>query len=151
MGSLAGYSTGVGETGTTAGLNYDLGILSGDPTKVAQTLAPETQQLQQQAQQNKNTVAQFGNRGGGMNAVTAGLDDATRSKLLGLAGSLRQGAAQNATQVGGQNLNMASADTMNQANLSQTQLQNFINSILGKGTSNFATAGINAGEAGLGF
>ena len=104
LGSLAGYSQGVGQQGTTGALNYDLGILSGDPTKTAQTLAPETAQLQGQAQQNKNTVAQFGNRGGGMNAVMAGLDDATRSKLLGLAGGLQQGAAANAGQLGTANL-----------------------------------------------
>lgn len=151
LGSLAGFSTNAGETGTTAGLNYDLGILSGDPTKVAQTEAPEIQQAQQQAQQNKNTVAQFGNRGGGMNAVMAGLDDQTRAKLLALTGGLRQGAAANASQIGTNNLNMASSDTVNQAKLSQDQLQNMINSILGKGTSDVASTALNAGEGAIGL
>jgi hypothetical protein len=151
MGALAGYNTGVGEEGTNADLNYQLGILSGDPTKVAQTLAPETQQVQQQAQQNKNTVSQFGNRGGGMNSVMASLDDATRAKLLGLAGGLRQGAAANLGDLGTKNLQMASTNTMNQANLSQTQLQNFINSILGKGTSDFANTALQGGEQAMGL
>ena len=151
MGSLAGYSTGVGEKGTTAALNYDLGLLSGDPTKVAQTMAPETQQLQQQAQQNKNTVAQFGNRGGGMNAVMAGLDDATRAKLLSLAGGLRQGAAANASALGASNLGLAQQGTMDQAKLSQEQLQNFYNSIFGKGLTDISKTALNAGEAGLGL
>ena len=135
IGSLAVYSTGVGEKGTTGALNYDLGLLSGYPTKVAQAMAPETMEAQQQAQQNKNTVAQFGNRGGGMNAVMAGLDDATRAKLLALTGHLRQGAAANAGQLGTANLGMAAGDTMDQAKLSQQQLENFLNSILGKGIS----------------
>ena len=39
MGALAGSSTNVGERGTTGALNYDMGILSGDPTKVAQTMS----------------------------------------------------------------------------------------------------------------
>ena len=151
MGDLAGYSSGIGKEGTTADMNYNLGILSGDPSKVAETEAPEIKQAQDQAQQNKNTVAQFGNRGGGMNAVMAGLDDATRAKLLALTGGLRQGAAANAGALGTTNLNMASADTMNQANLSQTQLQNFINSILGKGTSYLAKTGLNAAEGGMGL
>lgn len=147
MGDLAGYSTGVGEKGTTAALNYDLGLLSGDPSKVAQTLAPEQQQIQTQAGQNRNTVAQFGNRGGGMNAVMAGLDDATRAKLLALTGGLRQGAAANAGNLGTANLGLAQSGTMNQAQLSQEQLQNYINSILGKGIS---TAVSSAETAGLG-
>ena len=66
----------------------------------------------------------------------AGLDDATRSKLLALAGGLRTGAAHELGSLGTQNLGLAQQGTMDQANLSQTQLNNFMNSILGKGTSN---------------
>lgn len=143
LGALAGFSTGVGERGTTADLNYNLGILSGNPSEVAKTIAPETMQAQQQAQQNKNTVAQFGNRGGGMNAVMAGLDDATRAKLLSLVGSLRQGAAGELGRLGTNNLQMASSDTMDQAKLAQQQYENMINSILGKGIS----GGINYAES----
>jgi len=135
LGSLAGFSTGTGEKGTDAALTYDLGLLSGDPTKVAQTMAPETQQIQTQAQQNKNTVAQFGNRGGGMNAVMAGLDDATRAKLLSLAGGLRSSAAANAGSIGTANLGMAANDTNSQAKLAEQQQQNAFNSIFGKAIS----------------
>ena len=72
LGDLAGFSQGLGEKGSNAAYNYNSGILSGDPTQVAMTLAHETKTLQDQAQQNKNTVAQFGNRGGGMNSVDGG-------------------------------------------------------------------------------
>ena len=135
MGDLAGYSTGVGERGTTAALNYDLGLLSGDPSKVAQTLAPETKQIQDQAQQNRNTVAQFGNRGGGMNAVMANLDDATRAKLLALTGGLRQGAAANAGSLGTANLGLAQQGTMDQASLAQQRFENWKNSLIGTAMS----------------
>lgn len=135
LGDLAGYSSGIGKEGTTADMNYNLGILSGDPSKVAETLSPEIKQAQDQVQQNKNTVAQFGNRGGGMNAVMAGLDDATRAKLISLAGGLRQGAAANAGALGTANLGLSAGDTMDQAKLAEQQLQNFLNSILGKGIS----------------
>lgn len=135
IGNLAGYSTGIGERGTTGALNYDLGLLSGDPTKVAQTLSPEIQQAQQQAQMNKNTVAQFGNRGGGMNAVMAGLDDATRAKLLSLAGGLRQGAAADAGRLGTTNLGLASNDAAEQAKIAQQQHENMMNGIFGKALS----------------
>lgn len=135
LGDLAGYSSGVGQQGTTADLNYNLGILSGDPTKVAQTLSPEIQQAQNQAQQNKNTVAQFGNRGGGMNAVMAGLDDQTRAKLLSLAGGLRQGAAGELGRLGTSNLQMSASDALNQAKLAQQQHENMMNGLFGKALS----------------
>lgn len=141
IGSLAGYSSGVGEKGTNADLNYNLGILSGDPTQVAMTLSPEIKAAQDQAQQNKNTVAQFGNRGGGMNSVMAGLDDATRAKLISLMGSLRQGAAANLGNLGTTNLQLGQQGTMDQAALSQQRFQNWMNSILGKAMTGAAGAG----------
>lgn len=141
MGSLAGYSSNTGEKGMNAAMGYDTGILSGDPAQVAMTLSPEIKAAQEQAQQNKNTVAQFGNRGGGMNAVMAGLDDATRAKLISLMGGLRQGAAQNLGQLGTANLQLGQQGTMDQAALSQQRLQNWMNSILGKAMTSAAGAG----------
>ena len=139
LGSLAGYSSNTGETGTNAAMDYNLGLLSGDPTKVAQTLAPEIKTLGEQAQQNKNTVAQFGNRGGGMNSVMAGLDDATRAKLISLIGSLRQGAAQNLGQLGTANLQLGQSGNMDAAKIAQQELENqqgsLLSGILNKGIS----------------
>jgi len=151
IGKLSDFSTNAGEQGTTAALNYDLGLLSGDPTKVAETLAPETQQAQQQAQQGKNTIAQFSNRGGGSNAVMNSLDDATRAKLLSLTGGLRQGAAGQAGQLGTANLGLAQNATMDQSKLAQERFQNWMNSILGKGITDISKTALNAGEAGLGL
>jgi hypothetical protein len=148
MGDLAGYSSNVGETGTNTALNYNQGILSGDPTQVAMTLSPEIKTLGEQAQNNKNTVAQFGNRGGGMNAVMAGLDDATRAKLISLMGGLRQGAAQNLQTIGQNNLQLGQQGTMNEAQLAQQRFENWKNSIMGKGiqtgVSALETAGLGA-------
>jgi hypothetical protein len=98
-------------------------------------MSPEIMQAQQQAQQNKDTVAQFGNRGGGMNAVMASLDDATRAKLLALTGQLRQGAAQDAGRLGTANLGFATNDAAEQARIAQEQHNNLMNSIFGKAIS----------------
>jgi hypothetical protein len=144
LSSLAGYSTGVGEQGTNADLNYQKGILSGDPTQVAMTLAPEIKTLGEQAQQNKNTVSQFGNRGGGMNAVMAGLDDATRAKLISLMGGLRQGAAQNLGQLGTQNLQLGQQGNVDAAKIAQQQHENMMNGIFGKGLSTLIGTGTSA-------
>ena len=133
LNSLAGYAGNTGQTDTNAASGYDLGILSGDPTKVAQTLAPEIKAGQDQAQQNKNTVAQFGNRGGGMNSVMAGLDDATRGKLISLMGSLRQGAAGQLGNLGVADTGQATQNNLGAGQLSQEQLQNMMNSFFGQG------------------
>jgi hypothetical protein len=131
LGSLAGYTGNTGQTATNAATGYDLGILSGDPTKIAQTLAPEIKAGQDQAQQNKNTVAQFGNRGGGMNSVMAGLDDATRGKLISLMGGLQQGAAGQLGNLGVANTGQAIQGNTAAGQLSNEELQNQLNSIFG--------------------
>ena len=141
--SLAGFTGNAGETGTNAALGYDTGLLSGDPSKIAAVEAPEIQQAQGQAQQNKNTVSQFGNRGGGMNSVMAGLDDATRGKLISLTGQLQQGAAQNAGQLGVANTGQATQNNLGAGQLSQDQFNDMMNSILGKGIG----AGVGGAEA----
>jgi hypothetical protein len=141
LGSLAGYSSNVGEQGTNAAMDYNKGILSGDPTQVAMTLAPEIKTLGEQGQQNKNPVAQFGNRGGGMNAVMAGLDDATRAKLISLMGGLRQGAAGQLGQLGTQNLQLGQQGNMDAAKIAQMEHENMMNGLLSKG--------IGAGIGGL--
>jgi hypothetical protein len=151
LNSLAGYTGKTGETNTNAASNYNLGILSGDPTQVAQTLSPEIKAAQDQAQQNKNTVAQFGNRGGGMNSVMAGLDDATRGKLISLMGSLRQGAAGQLGQLGTAETGQATQQNLGAGQLSQMQLQNMLNSILGKGISSGVGAAEGAGLGALGL
>lgn len=149
--SLAGFSSNTGEQGTNAAMNYNQGILSGDPTQVAQTLAPEIKTLGEQAQQNKNTVSQFGNRGGGMNSVMAGLDDATRSKLISLMGGLRSGAAQQLGQLGTQNLQLGQQGNMDAAKLAQQQHENMMNSIFGKTIGSAAGAATDAGLGALGL
>ena len=151
LNDLAGFSSNTGEQGTNAAMGYNMGILSGNPTQVAQTLAPEIKTLGEQAQQNKNTVAQFGNRGGGMNSVMAGLDDATRSKLISLMGQLRQGAAGQLGQLGTANLQLGQQGNVDAAKLAQQEHENQMNSIFGKGIADLGSTALNAAEGGLGF
>lgn len=146
-GALAGYSTGIGEGDTTAASNYYQQILSGDPSKTAEAIAPQTAQAQEGAQQQKNQTAQFGTRGGGTGAATAGIDANTNAELLKLVGGLKQGAAAGAANLGTSNLGMASSNLQSQEQMSQQQMQNYMNSILGKGIGTAAGA---AEEFGLG-
>ena len=49
--SLSGYENNLGEQSTSQGLGFESDILSGDPTKIAQALAPEIKAGQDQVQQ----------------------------------------------------------------------------------------------------
>ncbi len=150
LGSLAGYNSSSGEKNANAASNYNLGILSGDPTQVAMTLSPEIKAAQDQAQQNKNTVSQFGNRGGGMNSVMAGLDDATRAKLISLMGSLRQGAAGQLGSMGLAQTGQGIQAGEGQGQLANMQLQNALHSILGQGIGGAIGGAETLGLGGLG-
>jgi hypothetical protein len=107
LGDLGNFESGVGQQGTNASLGYDLGILSGDPAKIAQTLAPEISTQNQQTQQGKLTTAEFGNRSGGNNASGQAMDDRARGNIINLIGGLQQGAANHAGNLGTYDLSMA--------------------------------------------
>jgi hypothetical protein len=117
LNQIGGFETGIGEQGTTAAMNYDLGILSGDPTKTAQTLAPEIRTQQEGEQQAKNQLAEFGNRSGGTAAKAASLDSAGRGNIISLLGGLQSSAATNAGSLGTQDLGMASGNINDVARL----------------------------------
>jgi hypothetical protein len=147
-GSLAGYSTGVGEGDTTAASKFYQSILSGDPTQQATAIAPEAKALQDQTQQSKEQTAQFGKRSGGTGAATTAADSDMRAKLLSLLGGLKTSAASGASSLGTANLGLASQNTAQQANEAQQRFENWMNSILGKGTSTAVGAAEGAAMGG---
>jgi hypothetical protein len=98
--SSAGFASGVGQGDVTAASKWYDSILSGDPTKMAEAVAPETSAIQGQAQQEKNKLAQFAPRSGGTTAAVAGLDANTRAQIIKLLGGLQSGAAGNLSSLG---------------------------------------------------
>jgi hypothetical protein len=104
-------------------MNYDLGILSGDPTKQAQTLAPEISAQQQQIHQAAKTGAEFGTRSGGTTASTASAEATGRGNIINLLGGEQAGAAASAGNLGGSNLGMASGNINDVAGLKTAQQQ----------------------------
>src|SRR6185369_219611 len=147
LGSLAGYSTGVGERDTTAASKFYTDILSGDPTRIAQSLAPEISAQQTQIQQAANKNAQFGTRSGGNTAATAGAEAAGRGDILKELGGLQTHAAQGAAGLGTSNLGMAASDINSQTQTTEQQYQDLMNSILGGAV----TSGVNAGMKAIGI
>jgi hypothetical protein len=118
----------MGEGDLTASNQFMTSILSGDPTKVTQALAPQIAGIQGRTQQEKNTVAQFGGRSGGTAATTAGLDTAAKGDVTNLVGSLTGNAASSLASTGsnllstglaGNQAAFGEADTLHQQNLAK--------------------------------
>lgn len=139
--SSAGFSTGVGEGDVTAASKWYNDILSGDPTKMAEAIAPETSAIQGQTQQQKNQTAQFSPRSGGTAAAIAGLDANSRAQIIKLLGGLQGGAASGDASLGTTEQGIALNNRTAGDAASQQQLKNWQDSILGKGiTSGVASA-----------
>jgi hypothetical protein len=149
-GQLSGFASGLGQNNTTQGSNFYSSILSGDPTKIGQALAPAISAGQQGAQQQKNQTAQFGNRAGGTNASMQAIDASTRGNITNLVGGLQSGAASTLLNSGQSLLGTALGGYNQQAAMSQQQMQNWANSILGKGISGAAAAGESFALGGFG-
>lgn len=147
-GQIAGFGQSQGEGLTTQAGNFFSSLLGGNPAQTAKMLAPQIQAQQQQAQQQKQQNAQFGNRSGGTNAAGQTIDDKTRANISNMISTLTGQAATGAQQMGQNLLDTGIAALGQQVGFSQQQMQNWSDSILGKGV----TTGVSAAEtAGLGM
>jgi len=69
-----------GAKGLSSSADYFKALMSGDPAKMSQVLAPQISVIQNQNAQRLNTASQFGNRSGGTNAaMQAGTEAANKS------------------------------------------------------------------------
>ena len=120
LGALGNYQTGVGEGLTTAGAGYEEALLSGDPSRIAQAMAPEISANQQQTQQFKNQTAEFSPRSGGTAAAVANADTSGRLNLIDLLGKEQSGAASTSLSAGSSLLDSASSNLGNEAGSGRT-------------------------------
>ena len=143
FGALSGYQTGVGEGLITPAAQYEESILSGDPTKTAQAMAPEISANQQQTQQFKNRSAEFSPRSGGTAASVANADTSGRSNLIDLLGKEQSGAASTSLSAGSGLLDSASNNLGNEANLANQWRQQQTSDINGvaQGAASIAMGG----------
>lgn len=115
--SIGQYDIGTGEGLITPAAKYYEDILSGDPTRTAQALAPEISTQQQQVQQSQNELAQFAPRSGGTAAASADAATKARGNIINLEGGLQQGAAGAAGSLGSNLLSSATPNIEDVANL----------------------------------
>jgi len=141
-GQIAGFATGLGQGALTSGTNWMQNIVSGDPSKIAQSLAPEISAQQGGISQQKKQLAEFGSRSGGTASAASNLDSQGRGNIINLVGGLQSQTAGNLANVGSSLLNTGLNATTTQADLSQERMQNWANSIFG---------GALTGGAGIGL
>ena len=113
--------------------DYYGGILSGDPAKIAESLAPAISANTQEAQQKKQTIGEFGARSGGNTASANAIDSGTRANTTNLIGGALNNAAAGEAGLGENQMNNGTVNNQIAGNFSQEQLMNIMNSIFGQG------------------
>ena len=150
-GGIAGFGTSVGEGDINAASGFDQTLLQGNPAETAKLLAPQIGAITGQGQQQKNKLAQFGNRSGGNNSAAQTIDDTTRGSIDNMVSQLTGSAASNLGNMGMGTLGIGLSANAQQAAEAQQQLQNEEDSTIGKGIADFGKTGLNAAEGMLGF
>lgn len=135
FGSISQYGVNSGEGDINQANSFWGSILSGDSSKIGQALGPQISNIQQQGQQQKQQLGQFGNRSGGQNASAQTIGDSTRSQVNNMVSSLTGSAASNLGSLGTNLLSQGTSALGDQVSASQMQLQNWQNSIMGSGLS----------------
>ena len=126
---LSNFETGTGEGLTTAGAGEEEAILSGDPSKIGQALAPEISSGQGQVEQQQLQNANFGNRSGGTNASTQAAEGKERGNIINLIGGLQSGTAGAAVGQGSGLIDQASSNVNNEAQLAAANRQRQVGDI----------------------
>ena len=90
--NIADWSTAAGEKALSQALNFDEAIVSGDPSKIARVLGPETSAINKQGQQELKTMSEFGTRSGGTGAAAQVVGDTTSSRYDSMISNLLTGA-----------------------------------------------------------
>lgn len=139
----ADYGFNTGEKNENAAGDYYGGILSGDPAKIAQSLAPAISANTQEAQQKKQTMGEFGARSGGNTASANAIDSGTRANTTNLIGGALNNAAAGEAGLGENQVASGTQNNQISGQMSQQMLQNIINSLFGKSIA----GGINYAES----
>jgi len=142
-GQQAGFDTGEGQSDVTAGDAFLKSILGGDASKTAQVLAPQISALKTSVQNDQKTAAQNGTRSGGTTAGNLAASDKAHADITNLIGDTTAKAATALPEIGTTLTQQGTAATGQQAKMTQEQMQNWANSILGKAIS----GGVGAAES----
>lgn len=144
---LASFLNTTGTSDVAASSNFKKGLLSGDWSKISTLLAPQISAIQRRSQQQKQQLGQFGGRSGGTTAAIYKAGDDVNSEVNDLVSGLTGKAADSLGSEGAGLLSEGETALDMNAKFSQQQMDNWRNSILGKGI----TGAVGAAESfGLG-
>lgn len=150
--ATAGFANSQGEGDIQLADNFWKSILSGDPNKISKVLGPQTSAINKQAQQQKKTLSEFGNRGGGTNAASQEAGDSVRKAYDSMTSDLT-GKAAGALGASGSSLLAAGVSAnegaFSEANVIQQQHAAQLNDIF-KSITSIAAAFIPGGGAAAG-
>ena len=151
LGQVGGSELGQGQGFTTQAGNYYSNILSGNPSAIAQSLAPQISAQQGQLQNQMNQNAQFGNRAGGTNASNQAAAGQARGNIINAIGGAQSGAAGALGSMGSNLLSQGAGNIGAEAGLARQSNQDTLSQIgaIGQGAAQIAS-GIAGGFGGVG-
>jgi hypothetical protein len=147
LGTLGNEQIGTGENLVTPAATYYENILSGDPTKIAQSLAPEISAGQSQVEQQRLTGSQFGTRSGGTTASGNAAESQERGNIINLVGGLQKSTADSAASLGSQQESAGAGNITTQADMAAKNQQRMTGDVSGIASD---VASIATGVAGGG-
>jgi hypothetical protein len=140
---VAGFGTSVGEGDISAASEFDQNLLNGNSAEDAKLLAPEISNITGQTQQQADTIGQFGGRSGGNNSEVQAAGDKARAGVNDMVAKLTGGAASSLGSLGTSTLGLGLNANEQQGQMSEEELENQKNSLLG----NAITGGADYGES----
>lgn len=150
LGTLGKTQTSTGTSLVTPAATYYENLLSGDPAKIAQSLAPEISAGQGQVEQQALQGANFGARSGGTAAATRAAADANRGNVINLVGGLQERAANEAGALGTNQENMGAGNVHDVAGMKTARRNQVLGDVGGIANSAASIAMPFLGAAGAG-
>lgn len=144
FGAIGSFATNLGESNLSKASDFYSSILSGNQSKISQTLAPEVNAMQQQGQQQKEQLGQFGTRSGGTASAAAGIGASTRGNISNMVASLLGTSASNLGSLGSSALSQGIQAYGQQTSASEAQSKGWENSLFGGALTGAAGTGLKA-------
>lgn len=149
MGGMASFLNNTGTKDVATSSNFMNTLLSGDSSNVSKLLAPQIEGIQKRNQQQKQQLGEFGGRSGGTTGAMLASDDDVHAQINDMVAKLTGSAVSNLGTQGAGLLYQGANDLSAQAGMSQQQLENWKNSIFGKGLSTAAQGAEAFGMGGV--
>ena len=149
-GQIGSQQTGQGQKYENQAGDFFSSLVSGDAGKISQTLAPQISAAKTANQQTQKSNAEMGTRSGGTAASNNASSDKLHSDITNLIGSLTGGAASSLASLG-TNMTSTGLGALGQEQGATAQrMQNWSDSILGKGITTAVSAAETYALGGMG-